>query len=137
MTAHPQDLKARAEIDEAAFMAGVALFDDMLRDAERRALDDDQMAQDSMNIRAKHRDGGPLTLFALPYMERAIASPGLAAGFAAALGDYVGMLQQGLAPDNGPQFERLQFEDVWIDRTEPPPAPGNVVHLISRTGVAA
>jgi hypothetical protein len=137
MNAHPHDLKARAELDEAAFMAGVALFDDMLREADRRARADDDAEYAGACIWACVRDGAPLSLYALPMLQRLLAQPESMPGFAAALGDYIGDLQVGMAPGTGAVYERLQFDDVWTDRTASPLAPSNVVRFVPRAGVAA
>lgn len=97
--------------DPAAFMAGVALFDALLREAERRSRSDDLAEQNGANLRAAYRGGGPLTLYALPFVEQLLQRPDMARGFAGALGDYVGMLQEGLAPAAGDQYARLTFDD--------------------------
>lgn len=91
------------------FMAGIALFDELLREAERRAFSDDR--NNSMNLCGENRYGEPLTLFALEFLETLIHRPELAKGFAGALGDCVGMLQAGLAPAAGDQYTELTFED--------------------------
>jgi hypothetical protein len=104
----------------AAFMAGVAFFDDLLRDAERRARSNSRAEQDSLCMEARLRDDGvPLVLYALPFVQKLQERPDLMPGFAAALGDYVGMLQQGMAPGNGDQYSHLTFEDCVGGSTRP------------------
>jgi hypothetical protein len=104
--AEPHDLGG-----PAAFMAGVALFDDLLQEAERRCESDDELTNSSTEIRAELRAGEPLTLYARPYLDRLRERPELVAGFAAALGDFVGVVQQGFAPGAGKQYGGLTFAD--------------------------
>lgn len=95
----------------AEFMAGVRLLDEMLRDAESLGQADEAVAA-TVWLEAELRGAEPLNLYLLPAIKRLIAQPHLAEGFAAALGDYIGMLQQGLAPSNGDQFTHLKFTDI-------------------------
>ena len=105
--------------DAADFMAGVALFEELLRDAERRTMAGERES-DAMSLDGQFRSGQPLTLYALPFLERALARPGSLRGFAGALGDYIGCLQQGLVPAPGDQYAHLTFEDcVRIVPLEP------------------
>jgi hypothetical protein len=104
--------------DPSGFMAGVALFDELLREAERIGFSSDVAEANSISLAADGRlqsDGvtthGPLNLFALPLLESLFRCPELARGFAGALGDYVGSVQQGVVPGRGDQYAHLSFED--------------------------
>ena len=111
-------------------MAGVALFDELLRDAKRRAFSDDELEQSSMNIDGALRCGQPLSDFALPFLAQVMRRPQLARGFAAALGDYVGMLQEGSCPADGEAYTLLKYEHVLRVAADEPPA-SNVVQLFT------
>ena len=140
MSAHPRDLEMRSSLDAGAFMAGVALFDDVLREAERLAFAEEDAVAAGVLLRADDRLGAPLNLYVLPALERLAQRPDLLPGFAAALGDYVGSNSQGLAPGNGAQNEGLRFDDVWVDSEPPQQAqtqPGNVVFLCPRAEASA
>lgn len=67
--------------DAAAFTAGVALFDELLRAAERMAMNAHEAGP--MNLDGSTRSG-PLALFALEFLNRVIRRPELAMGFAGA-----------------------------------------------------
>ena len=100
------------QLEADDFMAGVALFDSLLRAAEKRAFREDGPAPDSMNIEARYRGGQPLSHYALPFIESLRTRPDYAVGFAAALGDYVGLLQECMAPSPGDQYTHLSFQDI-------------------------
>ena len=137
--AHPDDLKARAELDQREFMGGIALFDEMLEQMSAIALQDVKY-ETNFWLEASLREGKPLVLHALPALSRLRDQPDAAvAGFAAALGDYLGLLIAGSCHTEGAMYKRIEFDNVWIDRSEPEaePEPSNVVPLRRREGAAA
>lgn len=95
----------------ANFMAGIALMDDMLREAERLCMESEASAA-KVELETSRRGDHPLVLYLLPFVQRPIAHPELAEGFAAAMGDYIGMLQQGLSPSAGDQYTHLELADI-------------------------
>jgi hypothetical protein len=100
---------SRPEANPSDFMAGVALLDELLREAERLVRKDRSTA---IYLDAGGRDGQPLNVYARPFLERLIARPELLDGFAGALGDYLAQVQEGPAPASGDAFTHLTFEDV-------------------------
>ena len=105
-------------VTPADFMSGVALLDEMLREAERLACwGDDAALGNSVFIASDAREGQQLTLYLKPLVERLVARPELVEGFAAALGDYFGMLQQGMPTAIGDQYSCLTYDDI-IGRRE-------------------
>lgn len=114
------------------FMLGVALFDEMLREACLRSDSWDEVnnyspGHDSMKLNGQSRSGQRLTLYALPFIQRLIERPEITLGFAGALGDYVGTIAGGLCPDPGAQYERLTFEDCV--RVVPRASKSNVLRF--------
>lgn len=109
---HQEVARCGIAADPAGFMAGVALFDELLGQAQRCAHCDDAAG---MPIEARYRDGAPLSLYALPFIDRLKAGDvGVAQGFAAALGDYLGDIAGGLTPYEGPCYEHLSFDMVEV-----------------------
>lgn len=137
MSTHPQDLKTRAAVDPEAFMGGVALFDEMLEQL-RPIAEQARTNETNFWISADAREGKPLVLHALPALCRLQGQPEAAiAGFAAALGDYLGTWMAGMGFGEGAAYRRMEFDSVWIDDSEPEPEPSNVVPLLRRAGAAA
>lgn len=107
----------RSDVDPQAFVSGIALFDEMLRLMERAALD--EAAAGTYYLLGEVRESKPLVLHLLPLVEQLIGSPNLAPGFAAALGDYAGQIQDGTGPAHGAQFPDLRFDEVWLPEPKP------------------
>lgn len=108
--------------EPAAFMDGVALFDQMLATAERCADQDRVATCNRYWIRAEYRKGVSLELALRPLIAHLIDRPASADGFSAALMDYLFCLHAGLVPANGAQHEGLTYEEV-TEWEEPPEEP--------------
>lgn len=116
--------------DATAFMAGVALMDKMLREADREAKAEHQLEGVSGGfwIEAQIRKGVDLSLYLRPLVAELIARPELIDGFAAALGDYLGALHAGLVPADGDAYAHLSYDDIMVFVPEPEEAPvSNVI----------
>lgn len=101
------------------FMAGVALMDEMLRAAESEAAGDpdDPEALQPFWLDARLRGGADLNFYLRALVVRLVEKPALIDGFAAALGDYIGSNNSGLAPQNGAVYEHLSYEDITTPDT--------------------
>jgi hypothetical protein len=74
-------------------------------------------------LEAEYRNGRALDLPLRPLLEKLVAAPQCMDGFAAALFDYLLMLQQALQPNTGALYADLTYEQVMEWRPEPEPEP--------------
>lgn len=97
--------------DRHHFMAGVRLFDAMLGRAEQLSRGSPQQA-DSVWIEGDLR-GQPINPYLRPLVAELAGAPAdVVAGFAMALGDYLGMRNHGLVPEEGPVYSAVTFERI-------------------------
>lgn len=118
--------------DPTAFMAGVALMDKMLREADRQVKAEQQAegAPAGFWIEAQIRQGADLSLYLRPLVAELIGRPKLIDGFSAALGDYLGALHAGLVPADGDAYAHLSYDDIMEFIPEPEEAPvSNVIPI--------
>jgi hypothetical protein len=85
-----------------AFMAGVALFDELL-DAIADNCTGVGKPEDYW-IDAEYRDGLPFRNLALQFINRIVETPALAVGFSAVLADHLGIVASGGVPDCGARY---------------------------------
>lgn len=112
--------------DPNAFMAGVALMDKMLREAERQS---EKKVQDFW-IEAQYREGSDLTNYLRPLVAELLSRPELVDGFAAALGDFVGSERAGACPGDGWAYASLSYDDIMGFVPQPEEGPvSNVIPL--------
>ncbi|EWS53407.1 MULTISPECIES: hypothetical protein [unclassified Methylibium] len=126
--------------DPTSFMAGVALMDEMLREAERQAAA--EVAGEDVSggfwIEADIRGGVDLNIYLRPLVAELISRPELIEGFSAALGDYLGTLCAGLVPANGDAYTNLSYDDIMVFVPPPEEEPvSNVIPIRPASSAAA
>lgn len=118
--------------DPTAFMAGVALMDEMLREADQQGKAERRDEEEPRRfwIEAQYRAGTDLNFYLRPLVNELLSRPELVDGFAAALGDYLATLHAGLVPGDGDLYTHLSYDDIMVFVPEPEEAPvSNVVPI--------
>lgn len=94
------------------FMSGVRLFDKALEEAERVFKREDVWFLASTRSDAGGRGVVPLNVFLRPVLTELTANPRFADGFAAALGDYLVTLNNGVVSGPGPQYDGFEYAEI-------------------------
>lgn len=115
--------------DRDNFMAGVALFDEAINEMRKAQTPAPGEFWGTWQLHAYWRReideapavAPPLNVVLRPTVAKLLARPELLDGFAAALGDYIGEIQQGAAIDCDKDYEGLTYDDIHgpgVDREE-------------------
>lgn len=101
------------------FMAGVELFNEACREADRQQEEPDVWLQETFRESASHEVGDPppaavppLRVFLRPIVARLLEQPAAIDGFAAALGDYLVSWLSGLEPVGPVPYDGLSYSDI-------------------------
>lgn len=118
--------------DPTAFMAGVALMDKMLREADRQVEAEHTTggANERFWIEACLREGAGLSFYLRPLVAELMSRPELVDGFVAALGDYIASERAGVGTGDEWTYAHLSYDDimVYVPRPEEEPV-SNVVPI--------